>query len=51
VVVVTRRISLGRLYLNLIREGADVDGCHGDEYDRQVWRALEIFNGGRYGPC
>jgi hypothetical protein len=37
---VTRRISLGRLYLNLIREGADVDGCHGDEYDRQVWRVL-----------
>jgi hypothetical protein len=40
VVVVTRRISLGRLYLDLIREGADVDGCRGDEYDRQVWRAL-----------
>jgi hypothetical protein len=40
VIVVTRHISLGRLYLNLIREGADVDGCHGDEYDRQVWRAL-----------
>jgi hypothetical protein len=37
---VTGRQSLGRLYLDLIRDGADVDGCHGDEYDRQVWRAL-----------
>ncbi len=32
--------SLGQLYLDLIRDGADVDGYHGDEYDRQVWRAL-----------
>jgi hypothetical protein len=36
---VTGRQSLGQLYLDLIRDGADVDGC-GDEYDRQVWRAL-----------
>jgi hypothetical protein len=37
---VTGRQSLGRLYLDLIRDGANVDNCDGDEHDRQVHRAL-----------
>ncbi|SNR95333.1 hypothetical protein [Blastococcus mobilis] len=35
-----RRSSLGRLYLDLIRDGVGVDGCDADEHDRQVHRAL-----------
>ena len=34
------RQSLGRLYLDLIRDGVNVDGCDADEHDRQVHRAL-----------